>query len=237
MAGPVPASGWPPQSVRLLSETLSEASSLRVFSLNGALGLSTGDLAFFFMNVLQCRSLRILQLSDIPLDQLSPKQLAQVLAFTPESAGLESISFINAHLSGEHLISVVHFLRSWPRLRRINFHGNIFGHDQILALVALLESAPSITDVDLTNCHLDDHAVRLLANSLDDNTSIRRLVLSANPIGVRGAARLSTMLRRNSTLEALDLSGIRMDPTSMDALAQALDVNLTLRTLLLPIDP
>ena len=64
----------------------------------------------------------------------------------------------------------------------------------------------------------------MLANSLTHNKSVKGLWLKRNPVGVSGAEKLAEMLRKNSTLQILDLVNTAIEK---DGLEMILDVLIT----------
>ena len=74
---------------------------------------------------------------------------------------------------------------------------------------------------------------RVLANALDSNTSVRRLILPNNRIGDDGAALLALLISRNNKLEWVDLKCNSITSVGAGHLATSLVRNTTLKTLLL----
>lgn len=85
--------------------------------------------------------------------------------------------------------------------------------------------------LDLTNCKLDKHHIKLLANALENNTSLKELILDNNKIDDKGALFLAKALRRNHSLTVLSLENNKIGDLGIHAFAEMLSVNKRLTKL------
>ena len=93
-------------------------------------------------------------------------------------------------------------------------------------LAECLQENTTVKVLDLYNTGIGDTAAEALAQMLDSNTSLERLDLSSNKIGDAGAKVLAEALYHNSTLKNLDLlDNVGIGEEGVSHLIQALTVN------------
>ncbi|XXQ36703.1 Leucine-rich repeat-containing protein [Plasmodiophora brassicae] len=97
--------------------------------------------------------------------------------------------------------------------------------DRFEAVLLALQSRSPPRHVDLSCAGLTFAAVRLLAERLACNRSVRVLLLKGNCLGDRGAMLIASMLKRNRALRRLDLSRNCIGPKGVQALCAALDAS------------
>jgi Ran GTPase-activating protein (RanGAP) involved in mRNA processing and transport len=86
-------------------------------------------------------------------------------------------------------------------------------------------------DARLNSEKLDDEAVTVLAAGLASNTTIARLTLAYNQLGINGVTALSVALKTNTALRWLELDSASLRDTELRALLTGLKANRGLRVL------
>ena len=69
-----------------------------------------------------------------------------------------------------------------------------------------LAANTSLTEIDLSGCHLSDAGAIALANALESEECLTYLSLASNDIGDAGARALAQALQSNTSLTFMDLS-------------------------------
>ena len=102
--------------------------------------------------------------------------------------------------------------------------------DGVRELAAGLRGNKSLVSLQFMGCSLRDHQVALLVDSLSQHPKLLRLDLNGNKAGPLASASLANLLRSSPTLSTLDVSFQTSDePLEMEAIADALSVNTSLR--------
>ena len=65
----------------------------------------------------------------------------------------------------------------------------------------LLEGTCSLTELDLTYCHIGKDSACRLARAIRANSTLKKLNLARNPLGERGVKELVESLAHNSNIE------------------------------------
>lgn len=100
-------------------------------------------------------------------------------------------------------------------------------------LVVSLENNTSVESLDLTANGLDDALAAKLGKALRRNRKLRTVTLHGNSVGSEGAAALARALHSNAALELLDLGKNAIGNHGARSFAEALGHNDRLRTLIL----
>ena len=106
----------------------------------------------------------------------------------------------------------------------------------VLMLAEALNNNQTLETLYLSNSHICDHGVRLLAETLSNNpnNSLKTLVLQQNEITSQGAQYLAQMLQSNATLLWLYLGENQISDDGVRMLAEAIsNGNTTLEMLVL----
>ena len=85
-----------------------------------------------------------------------------------------------------------------------------------------------IEQLNLSLCSLTSDGVGEVVSGLNDNHTLRELVLNSNQIRSEGAVAVATMLKRNSSLERLELGWCSIGSSGGVELGAALERNKTL---------
>ncbi|CAF4179760.1 unnamed protein product [Rotaria sordida] len=86
--------------------------------------------------------------------------------------------------------------------------------------------------LDLSDEHLNDQDMKILAEKYHEITTLTTLSLQQNHIGLKGAKYLADALHDNKTLTVLSLSGNRFGPKGVRDLTNTLDANTSLTNVL-----
>ena len=119
-------------------------------------------------------------------------------------------------------------LESNTTLQHLNLHkskqfGGVCGMDKAIRVNKALES------LDISDDLIDENAAVAIASALQVNSKLHTLNLTWNPIGVLGTARLYEALQNNSVLRELTFDGI--DPSAGALLANIIRSKSSLTTL------
>lgn len=92
-------------------------------------------------------------------------------------------------------------------------------------LARLHGNDPTLTTLNLANCHIGDSDAEEIADALTDNTALTELFLTHNLIGDYGALIFAKLLKINQTLKVLSLAHNHIGITGVMALAEALSTS------------
>ena len=111
--------------------------------------------------------------------------------------------------------------------------GGVYFPDGIGLLERLnrLMAACNVTVLGLGHCELGEGGARAMLEFLRRNTTLENLDISSNNLGCDGAQALAEALRRNTTLTSLCLGGNDLGYDGAQASAETLRLNTTLRYL------
>ena len=87
--------------------------------------------------------------------------------------------------------------------------------------------------LDMCNCNLSPDSASTLATGIAVNLTLKKLVLSKNFIGNKGAVNFAKALRQNTALEVLEFDSCKIESSGAIQLATALIANKTLKVLVL----
>ena len=104
------------------------------------------------------------------------------------------------------------------------------GDDTAAVIADALQQNTSIKTVRLSRCQIGNKGAVALANMLKHNTTILELNLDGNPIGSVGYIALADALKQNTTLKYISLNYTQFDPEGVDVFSEMLIQNQTLDT-------
>jgi Ran GTPase-activating protein (RanGAP) involved in mRNA processing and transport len=104
-------------------------------------------------------------------------------------------------------------------LRYLNLFSNPF--KKVKRLITYLPKWPSLTELDLSHCRINDLGMTIFAEVLPKCTSLTHLDLSFNRIGIPGVQSLTEKLRDCTSLKILNLRGSTDDPQVIEHLRDA----------------
>ena len=96
------------------------------------------------------------------------------------------------------------------------------------SLARSLETAETLTHLNLSNNFLDDDKVRIICSGLVDNLSVTHLDLSHNKIADRGVRAISKLLQQRGVIAFLDLADNQIHSEGGRSLARVLRENKSL---------
>jgi len=194
-------------------------------------------------------------LNKVTLQQKAPKGFGLVHRKTKNEINLQSFylreSYVDAFSDGLQLSKnlvklnlsrnqlttkrLIKILLKLPKtLRDLNLANNPQIGPEALKVLSdeIIDSTSYKLEVlSLEGCHLNDIAIKPLAQALVNNSSLRLLDISRNRLREAGANDLAQMLAINNTLSVLFLHWNRLQPKGGMALARALVKNNTLQVL------
>ena len=136
---------------------------------------------------------------------------------------IDELDLTDCRMEDDSLTRTIKMVQSREKnkgLKSLNLSENHLGPHAIKAMCALISPLrqvksmkPTLTDLKLERCRIDDNATKLLCKVLHDNVTITKLSLAHNKIESVGASALAEMVQFNRHIMDLDLSwnGIRGD--------------------------
>ena len=143
-------------------------------------------------------------------------------------AKMDRVDFGSKGIHDGDVTSFDWFLRQ-PELRGVNsldLRDNLLSEGQTWAVV--LKANKSLHSLNLESNRLGPAAIALIANAIESNFVLKRLLLSGNPVEDEGAIALGRALKSDGALEELGLSQCGIGVAGGKALAEGLKDNLTM---------
>ena len=174
--------------------------------------------------VAQSQTLQNLELDGSTLSQASAEALSRGLS---RNASIQRFRFAQCYAT-DHMIEVlVRSIQHHPTLRELILYGNQCRAGGLTAISNMLETTPSLQEMDLTwqdinEGHTSELDFSILARGLAQNNTLKTLHLSRNVISPESAEALASVLTQNQTLEHLSLRGCYLECESMKSFAQYL---------------
>jgi len=176
--------------------------------------------------------MRSLNLSCNPLGKGGGYAIAEMLE---GNISLQSLSCGDSEMTMDNLIAIMSVMRRNELVESLHIPNcRTFSLQEDLAKQTsrMLEFNSNLIDLNFDRNNVGDEGAVLFANVLQrKNSSLKRLSLAANHIGVRGAESLASALIRGTNLESLDLSNNRIGNDGAMAFGSALTRNKQLRSL------
>ncbi|KAL5506170.1 hypothetical protein EMCRGX_G007757 [Ephydatia muelleri] len=95
----------------------------------------------------------------------------------------------------------------------------------------MLKKNNTLKKLNLEKCELQPEGLEEVMEGVEVNTKLETLSLSENIIDNKRASYLGMMLKGNTTLKELDLSGCELQPEGLEEVIKGFDVNTKLETL------
>ena len=123
-------------------------------------------------------------------------------------------------------------------LKKLDISRNKPGMEGSVALAEMLSCNKSLTELNLELCDLPDAGLREIARRLLQNTSLKKLDIGFNKLGMEVSVALAEMLSCNKSLTELNLGWCDIPEAGLREIARGLLQNNSLRTLTLlsPLD-
>ncbi len=129
---------------------------------------------------------------DAKAEKLNALFVAALARIVSGNRSLQSLGLRMNGIGPQGLVAIAMAARRYTSLSKLDLSCNPlcerFGEelpvlDGMLALKRMLSTNTTITELNLSFCGIDEEGADLLAQALDTNKSLRRVVLSGNPIG------------------------------------------------------
>ncbi len=104
----------------------------------------------------------------------------------PIATQLTSLSLVSCGLTEDHLLNLFSFLSKAKELLIVDLSRNQFSRRSVHRLAQCLGNIPCLLDLRLENVGLGDLSATWLAQSLQHNTTLKKLILDRNWIGQVG---------------------------------------------------
>ena len=169
-------------------------------------------------------TLKELDLSHNPIGTLTKGAMA--LAKVMHSTSLQVVKVCSCSIDSEGAYHITQALHENTTLRRLDLSHNPIGTNGAMALM----HSKSLQEVDMGHCSIDSEGLGHLARASYENTTLKKLDLSYNPIGKKGAKALAKLMR-NMSLQEVTMCYCRIDSVGARHLAKALCENTTVRNL------
>ena len=180
------------------------------------------------------KSCQTLQLTDC---LLSEKSLTTSFAALPLTTQLQTLRLVEMRMTESSMIALARGLALNTSLREIDLRMTKFPKASISALATGLRGRvrQSLQVLNLRFCDLDDEALSLLLDGLQQNSSLLELYLRGNYCRNQTMKQLALLLQSPSRLSTLDISRQRPQPPQdrldLSNLANSLRTNKTLKLL------
>ena len=160
--------------------------------------------------------------------------VAELAAAVAESPTLWRLDVPANAVSAATCVAVAAALAANGALRELDISWNPFGPVGGTAIAELLAASRALEGLNLAGCGISRGGTVAVAEVLGAavETPLRHLDLSENFVGREGAEALAAMLRRNSSLQSLELGANGpLDREAVEALAGAIEANDSLLSL------
>ena len=160
--------------------------------------------------------------------------VAELAAAVAESPTLWRLDVPANAVSAATCVTAAAALAANGALRELDVSWNPFGLVGGAALAELLAASQALQGLNLAGCGISRAGTVAVAEALGaaPETPLRHLDLRENFVGREGVEGLAAMLRRNSSLQSLELGGNGpLEREAVEALAGAIEANSTLLSL------
>jgi hypothetical protein len=150
---------------------------------------------------------------------------------------IKVLNFNKLGLHDEQVASLANALRNHPSLRTLKLAGNNCGSQGLTAIAGLLEST-ALVDLDLSyQGGIEPLDLTILAASLVNSASLRKLALTSNNLDDRSIASLADAALWQSSIQELDLRSNNISDEGIHFLAVSLAQSVTMKRLSLHSNP
>lgn len=164
--------------------------------------------------------------------KLAREHQARLQDFIAQIRNQSSVDLSGKNLGDQGFAFIIDSLAFNDRALAVDFSKNGITQDGIKQLATVLQENETLRTLILDTNAAGDEGATVLAELLAAKPgNIKTLSLSGNSIGDTGAKALAEMLKVNTTLEELELNGNSIDYDGIGAIAEALAVNTSLRVL------
>ena len=170
------------------------------------------------------KTLRVLNLNECELDTTVITHVAAGLAHNA------SLAELNIR---ENIYSITHLFKALcnnTSPKKLDISHNDLRMEGSVALGEMLSCNKSMTELNLGWCYIPDAGLREIAKGLLQNTSLKKLDISGNKLGMEGSVALAEMLSCNKSLTELHLTECDIPEAVLREIARGLLQNTSLKT-------
>ena len=222
--------------------SLEHNTSLEELNLSGNRQLAEGDseaVGCAIERMLNAnRHLKILNLNDCKLETTVITHTAAGLAHNASLVQLNigwnsfNIGIFNQNnITSEGWVHLFKALCNNTSLKKLDISGNKPVMEGSVALAEMLSCNKSLTELNLRLCDIPEAGLREVARGLLHNTTLKKLDISHNKLGIEGSVALAEMLSCNKSLTELNLGLCDLPEAGLREIARGLLQNTSLQTL------
>ena len=178
------------------------------------------------------RTLKVLNLRDC---RLKTAVVTHIVAGLKHNVSLAELNIgWNCSITSEGWVQVFKALHNntAAALNKLDISHNTLGMEGSLALAEMLSCNKSLTELNVSWCHIPEAELREIARGLFHNTALKKLDISHNHLGMEGSLALAEMLSCNKSLTELTIGRSRPIPEAeLREIARGLLQNTSLQTL------
>ena len=225
---------------RVLANALPEIANLSSLSLWGARTSNQKKLHATEIIEALCNNSNLTNL-ELTYTFIGEDECEQLRSLLESSVSIKRLGISNNCLSSKSTTKIINGLSKNKSLEALaigSFHdeySGIFTPSTIEDVSRYLQSSNmcKLFSLDMCNCNLSPDSASTLATGIAVNLTLKKLVLSKNFIGNKGAAGFAKALRQNTVLEVLEFDSCKIESSGAVQLATALITNKTLKVLVL----
>ncbi len=156
----------------------------------------------FIQRLLGVGMLKVLSLRNIDLDEIIPRISSRIA----HCVTIRKLDFNGSRICQEVLVELLQGISMNNSLISLSLQNCGIGSSLAKDLDHMLANHSSLETLDLSSNNIRGETISLLAKSgLEKNISLKKLLLSQNPIGDKGAESLVELLVSNPTIQYLSL--------------------------------
>ncbi len=181
------------------------------------------ELAEFLKNTPELEIKKFI-ITDSDIDAIGAKLLAEIIK---SHKTITVVSLIRCNISGKGTKIFLDGIKENPECGIVNLNLNHNGIDSegAKALAELLNTNISITKLILCANNIGDEGTKHLADAIQSNNTITTVVLNGNFIKTEGAKALAKLIKSSVTLTDLELTGNMIGAEGAKHLAYAIKTN------------
>ena len=176
--------------------------------------------------LLQNTSLKKLDISTNKLGMEGSLALAEMLSC---NKSLTELNLRSCGIPKDGLRKIARGLLQNTSLKKLDISYNELGMEGSVAVAEML-SNKSLTELNLRSCGIPKDGLRKIARGLLQNTSLKKLDISVNELGMEGSVAVAEMLC-NKSLTELNLEWCDIPEVGLREIARGLLQNTSLQTL------
>ena len=212
------------EKLDLSSTTLTQVNCLAIGYFLSSVIFTTSNIKVFRINLAGCS-----------LGDAGTKSLMHSI-----SGYIDTHSTINTHLYVRMECNKIHeegashiadILSNTSVVSGLLLNGNPIGDKGLQTIFNSLKQNNALRVLSVSECGMTSTAVPSLAEAMNLSTTLERLAIIGNPIGDHGLQTMFISLKQNTKLKFLNISDCGMTNAGVPSLAEAMNVNTTLKIL------